>query len=26
MMKQLASKGGKGRGGIDPNELLRRLR
>ncbi len=26
MMKQLASKSGKGRGGIDPNELLRRLR
>lgn len=26
MMKQLAGKGGKGRGGIDPNELLRRLR
>ncbi|ACL25539.1 signal recognition particle protein [Chloroflexus aggregans] len=26
MMKQLAGKAGKGRGGIDPNELLRRLR
>ncbi|MEF3272994.1 MAG: signal recognition particle protein [Chloroflexus sp.] len=26
MMKQLAGKGGKGRGGIDPAELLRRLR
>ncbi|MGQ9480341.1 signal recognition particle protein [Chloroflexus sp.] len=26
MMKQLAGKGRKGRGGIDPNELLRRLR
>ncbi|WP_322487380.1 signal recognition particle protein [Chloroflexus sp.] len=26
MMKKLAGKAGKGRGGIDPNELLRRLR
>ncbi len=26
MMKQIAGKAGKGRGGIDPNELLRRLR
>ncbi|MGQ9612329.1 MAG: signal recognition particle protein [Chloroflexus sp.] len=26
MMKQLAGKGRKGRGGIDPNDLLRRLR
>ncbi len=26
MMKQLAGKAGKGKGGIDPNELLRRLR